>query len=337
MRFVPLVCRYFSRLGQIVILSGELTLKALLERRLLLKVLRESHHSFDNQVSLPSLKMLRHFFKALASTAETAAPLIQTRFTASSSGSKLAGKVAIVTASTDGIGLAIAKRLCQDGAKVMISSRKQKNVDTVVQQLRGENLEVAGVVCHVAKKADRAKLIDETVKQFGGIDILVSNAAANPYYGALLNTPEEAWDKIFDTNVKATFMLCQEVVPHLEKRGGGNIVLVGSTAAYSPAGLIGAYSISKTALLGLTKALAPELANSNIRINCLAPGIIRTKFSQALTENDMASDVALQQIPMHRFGTTEECAGATSFLVSDDSSYMTGETIVVSGGMASRL
>lgn len=263
--------------------------------------------------------------------------VLQTRMASGSSGQKLAGKVAIVTASTEGIGFAIAKRLCEDGAKVMISSRKQKNVDAALQQLRSQNLQVSGLVCHVGKKEDRDKLLAETVQQFGGVDILVSNAAANPYYGPLLNTPEEAWDKIFDTNVKATFFLCKEVAPYLEKRGKGVIVIVSSIGGMVPFPMIGAYSVSKTALLGLTKALAPELAGMNIRVNGLAPGIIKTKFSKALWEDETMASLSAQQIPLGRLGTSEDCAGVVSFMVSDDAAYMTGENVVVSGGMTSRL
>ncbi|KAL8599604.1 Dehydrogenase reductase SDR member 4 [Nucella lapillus] len=260
-----------------------------------------------------------------------------TRETAGDGGKRLAGKVAVVTASTEGIGLAIVRRLGEEGARVMVSSRKQSNVDAAVKLLHSENLQAAGLVCHVAKAEDRARLIEETVKLFGGIDILVSNAAANPYFGPFLDIPESAWDKIFDTNVKATFFLCKDVVPHLEKRGGGSIVLVGSIAGYSPSALMGAYGVSKTTLLGLTKALAPELAPRNIRINCLAPGLIKTRFSKAVWENDTVQNELLRNTPMHRAGVPEECSGVVSFLVSQDSSYMTGETIVVSGGMSARL
>ncbi|XP_076470508.1 dehydrogenase/reductase SDR family member 4-like [Babylonia areolata] len=281
--------------------------------------------------------MLRQCFKSLASRTG-AAPLLHVRMSSSTSDQKLAGKVAIVTASTEGIGLAVAKRLCQDGAKVMISSRKQQNVDAAVQQLRSISVQVSGVVCHVAKYEDRAKLIEETIKQFGGVDILVSNAGTSPYFGCLLDTPEEAWDKIFDINVKAGFLLCREIYPHMEKRGAGAIVFVSSIAAYSPFSMIGAYSVSKTTLVGLTKALAPELAKSNIRVNSVAPGLIKTKFSKALWgQSDKIAEATLKQIPMHRFGTPEDCAGAVSFLASDDSAYMTGETILVTGGMTSRL
>ncbi|XP_050398512.1 dehydrogenase/reductase SDR family member 4 [Patella vulgata] len=250
---------------------------------------------------------------------------------------KLLGKVAIVTASTDGIGFAIARRLGQDGAKVMISSRKQEHVDHAVQTLKKEHLEVEGVVCHVGKTSDRTNLVEKTVERFGGIDILVSNAAVNPYFGPMMNIKEDSWDKIFDINVKATFLLCQETVPHIIKRGSGSIILVSSIAGYVPLSLLGPYGVSKTALFGLAKAMVPELAQSKIRVNVLAPGIIKTKFSEALWKNDGAYKMALQQIPLGRMAEPEECAGTVSFLASDDSSYITGETILVTGGMTARL
>ncbi|GFN92381.1 dehydrogenase/reductase sdr family member [Plakobranchus ocellatus] len=215
-----------------------------------------------------------------------------------SAAAKLAGKVAIVTASTEGIGFAIARRLGQDGAKVMISSRKQKNVDAAVQTLRKENLDVEGVVCHVGKNEDRKKLLEETSAKFGGVDILVSNAAASTFFGPTLNTPEEAYDKMFDTNVKSSFMLCKEVVPEMVKRGSGSLLIVASIAAFNPFNMIGVYSLTKTALLGMVKVLAPELAQQNIRINGLAPGLIETKFSNALTSNEAAKDFMLANIPM---------------------------------------
>jgi len=252
-------------------------------------------------------------------------------------GSKFEGKVAVVTASTDGIGLAIARRLGQDGASVMISSRKQANVDRTVQQLKEENINAHGIVCHVAKSEDRKKLIDEAVSRFGGIDILVSNAAANPSFGPMLETSESAWDKIFETNVKATFFLCQEAVPHIESRGGGSIVIVSSIGGFVPFASIGAYSVSKTTLFGIVKGLTSELAARNIRINSIAPGVIKTKFSQALTDNEDATNEALKHIPANRFGRPEDCSGLVSFLASNDADYITGENIVVSGGMTSRL
>ncbi|XP_043540312.1 dehydrogenase/reductase SDR family member 4-like [Chiloscyllium plagiosum] len=249
----------------------------------------------------------------------------------------LSGKVAMVTASTQGIGLAIARRLARDGAQVVISSRKKESVCNAVGQLQAEGLSVSGIVCHVGKREDREALVSETLKRHGAIDILVSNAAVNPFVGKALDCSEEAWDKIFEINVKAAFLLAKLVVPHMEQRGGGSIVLVSSAAGYQPIANIGPYSVSKTALLGLTKVLATELAPANIRVNCLAPGIIKTKFSSVLWSDDSSMQEFDGTIAMRRIGEPEECAGTVSFLCSQDAVYITGETIVVAGGAYCRL
>ncbi|BES91856.1 Dehydrogenase reductase SDR family member [Nesidiocoris tenuis] len=174
-------------------------------------------------------------------------------------------------------------------------------------------------------------------EKFGGIDILVSNAAVNPTVGGATQCSDESWDKIFDINVKSAFCLTKEVKPYLIKRGGGSIVYVSSIAGFVPQQLLGAYSISKTALLGLTKSCAQELAVDNIRVNCVAPGIIKTRFAAALHENETVSEAIMSSIPMQRFGNSHEVAGVVAFLASDDASYVTGETVVCSGGMPSRL
>lgn len=250
---------------------------------------------------------------------------------------KLAGKVAVVTASTEGIGLAIAQSLGRHGASVMLSSRKAANVEAAVQQLRGEGLDVEGMVCHVGKGGDRAALLDSTVARWGGLDILVSNAAVNPYFGPILACPEETWDKIFEINVKTSFLLFQACVPLMQARGGGSAVFVSSIGGFHPIPMLGPYSVSKTALFGLTSALATEAAADGIRVNCIAPGVVQTKFAQALTDNQDIAEKALENIPLGRFGRPEEMGGLVSFLVSDEASYLTGETIVVAGGMPSRL
>ncbi|XP_040272821.1 dehydrogenase/reductase SDR family member 4-like [Bufo bufo] len=250
---------------------------------------------------------------------------------------KLEGKVALVTASSEGIGLAIARRLAQDGARVLVSSRKQQNVDKAVQELKREGLDVEGTVCHVGKDEDRVKLVNTAVQKFGGIDILVSNAAVNPFFGNILDSTDEVWEKILDINVKATFLLVKLVVPKMLERGGGSIVIVSSVGGFMPFPALGPYSVSKTALLGLTKALAPELTPLNIRVNCLAPGLIRTKFSYALWKDESVLDQLKVKLGISRIGEPEECAGAVSFLCSPDASYVTGETIVVAGGGQSRL
>ncbi|XP_031616590.1 dehydrogenase/reductase SDR family member 4 [Contarinia nasturtii] len=252
--------------------------------------------------------------------------------------SRLVNKVAVITASTDGIGFAIAKRFAAEGAKVVVSSRKPENVSNAVNKLKNDGFSnVIGVKCHVSDANDRKNLFDETLKNFGKIDILVSNAAVNPVVGPVLACPEDAWDKIFDVNVKASFLLAKEVTPILRDETNGSIIFVSSYAGLNPFPLIGAYSVSKTALIGLTKALAQNLAPENIRVNCVAPGIIRTKFGSVMYESETAHEAALSMIPMNRLGEVEDISGLVAFLASDDAAYITGETIVAAGGMPSRL
>lgn len=197
---------------------------------------------------------------------------------------KLEGKVCIVTASSDGIGFAIAKRLGLDGAKVVVSSRKQSNVDEAVKSLKDQGVvDVLGLTCHVAKESDRKKLFAETIRKFGGIDILISNAAVNPAMSPVLETKEEVWDKVFDVNVKASYLLAKEVKPFLVKRGGGSIVFISSIGGYRLNDSYGAYTVSKTVLLGLTKAAALECVKDNIRVNCVAPGVIETRFAATVS------------------------------------------------------
>ncbi|KAG8596165.1 hypothetical protein GDO81_001758 [Engystomops pustulosus] len=250
---------------------------------------------------------------------------------------KLEGKVALVTASSEGIGLAIARRLAQDGARVHISSRNQQNVDKALQELKKEGLDVEGTVCHVGKKEDRVKLVDHVMQKFGGVDILVSNAAVNPFFGNILDATEEVWDKVFDINLKATFLLVKLVAPKIQERGGGSIVIVSSIAAFTAFPALGPYNVSKTALLGLTKVLAADLTTQNIRVNCLAPGFIRTRFSSILWKNETLYNEIKLKLGISRIGEPEECAGIVSFLCSADASYITGETMMVAGGGYPRL
>eukprot|EP01023_Acetabularia_acetabulum_P027817 TRINITY_DN26334_c0_g2_i2.p3 TRINITY_DN26334_c0_g2~~TRINITY_DN26334_c0_g2_i2.p3 ORF type:complete len:215 (+),score=38.46 TRINITY_DN26334_c0_g2_i2:66-710(+) len=212
--------------------------------------------------------------------------------------SRLQDKVAIVTASSEGIGYAIAERLLSEGAFVVISSRKQT---------------------------------------FGKIDILISNAAVNPETGGILEVSEKAIDKIIDINIKCAIMLVREAIPFMKEDSKGSIVFISSIVAYQPSTMLGMYSVSKNALLGVTKALALELVSKNIRVNCVAPGTVRTKFAQFLTSSKQVEKKLQGNIPMQRFGYASEIAAAVSFLASDDASYITGETIAVAGGQHSHL
>jgi len=251
---------------------------------------------------------------------------------------RLSGKVAVTTASTEGIGYAIAERLCGEGADVVVSSRRAGNVERAVAQLKEKGYErVLGVQCNVNKEQDRLALVRETMERFGGIDLFVSNAAVNPAMGGVLDCAEAVWDKIFDVNLKSALLLTQLVAPHLQERGGGSIVYVSSIGAYNSIPMLGAYSVSKTALLGLTKAVAQELGPHGVRANCVAPGVIMTKFSKPLHSNEAVASQILQQVPLNRFGATEEVASVVAFLLSEDASYITGENLPVAGGMPSRL
>ncbi|KAK3132523.1 hypothetical protein QOZ80_6AG0523830 [Eleusine coracana subsp. coracana] len=247
---------------------------------------------------------------------------------------RLEGKVAVVTASTQGIGLAIARRLGLEGAAVVISSRKQKNVDEAVEGLKAKGITAVGVVCHVSESQQRKHLIDTAVKHFGQIDILVSNAAANPSVDGILEMKESVLDKLWDINVKASILLLQDAAPHLRK--GSSVIIISSIAGYNPEPALSMYGVTKTALFGLTKALAAEMG-PNTRVNCIAPGFVPTRFASFLTTNETIRKELIERTTLKRLGVVEDMAAAAAFLASDDASFITAETIVIAGGTQSRL
>ncbi|NP_001238823.1 putative dehydrogenase/reductase SDR family member 4-like 1 [Pan troglodytes] len=252
----------------------------------------------------------------------------------------LTNKVALVTASTDGIGFAVAQRLAQDGAHVVVSSRKQQNVDQAVATLQGEGLSMTGTVCHVGKVKDWERLVATAMKLHGVIDILslsITNSKRGLFWFTLLQTVEEAWDRTLDINGKAPALMIKAVVPEMEKRGGGSVGFLASVAAFRPLPGFSPYNVSKTALLGLTKTLAIELAPRNIRVNCLAPGLIKTSFSRMLWMDKEKEESMKETLRIRRLGEPEDSVGIVSFLCSEDASYITGETVVVGGGTPSRL
>lgn len=242
--------------------------------------------------------------------------------------------MAVVTASTAGIGLEVARRLAQEGASVVVSSRKQQAVDDTVRTLRSEGLDVSGIACHVGDAVQRQQLIRFALDTYGGLDVLVSNAAVNPQAGPILEMDDQAVDKILEINVKAALLLCKVATPHL--RPGGCVVFVSSYTAFNPGPPIAMYAVSKTALLGLTKALAEELAPA-VRVNCIAPGIVPTKFSSALVASPGLEDLNRSLTLLKRLGTPGDIAAGVAFLASSDAAYVTGECLVVAGGMQSRL
>ncbi|XP_039252505.2 dehydrogenase/reductase SDR family member 4-like [Styela clava] len=256
---------------------------------------------------------------------------------ASNKPGNLDGRVAIVTAGTDGIGLAIAKRLGQNGANVVVSSRKQENVDRAVDEMKTLGYKASGVTCHFGKPEDRKKLVEFTMNEYGSINILVSNAGVNPHPFDIMNTPESVIDKTLELHIKANFQMIQEITPFMAKSDyQGSIVLTSSVASYVTHLYPGIYGITKAAVNAMARGFMPDLQKLNIRINCIPIGGIETKFLQEAKRNSEAKEIFLSHLPMGRFGTPEECAGLAAFLASDDSSYITGENFVIAGGVYTR-
>ncbi|MEM8906962.1 MAG: glucose 1-dehydrogenase [Bacteroidota bacterium] len=244
----------------------------------------------------------------------------------------LTGKVAIVTGSSKGIGAAIARGLAEHGASVVISSRKQEAVDEVAQQFVEDGLQAKGIACHIGKADQRQALVEQTIAHYGGVDILVNNAAINPYYGPLEGSDDAIFDKIMDVNVKAPWALSNLVLPSMQERGGGSIINIASVEGIQPGFGLGLYSTSKAALIMLTKNQAKEWGKYGIRANVLCPGLIKTKFSAALWQNEKLLQQLENNIPSGRMGMPEEMAGAVMLLASAAGAYMTGGVYTADGG-----
>jgi NAD(P)-dependent dehydrogenase (short-subunit alcohol dehydrogenase family) len=245
---------------------------------------------------------------------------------------RLDGKVAIVTGGTRGIGLAIAATLARAGARVMLSSRKAEHVEHAVAALRHEGLAVHGVAAHMGTPADCRMLAARTVEHFDGIDIIVNNAATNPIFGPLQQAGDEAFDKILAVNVKGPLELCRTAHTVMAQRGGGAIVNVASIGGISPEAGLGLYSVSKAALISLTKVMAQEWGADGIRANALCPGLVKTRFSAALWKDPAIADQVLGHQPIRRIGMPEDISGLALFLASDASAYCTGGVYMADGG-----
>ena len=232
------------------------------------------------------------------------------------------GKVAIITASSTGIGKGIAFQLAAQGVKVIVSSRDRKNIDATVDELQNKGYEAYGIVCHVGKKEDRSKLINETLQKYGQIDYLVPNAAVSTHMGTFIDANDVQIQKMLDINYKSTFFLIQEALPHLRKQKDSAIAILASYAAYDLPATIGHYSITKTMLVAMTKILAKDLLDDGIRVNCVCPGLIKTGFSSALWSH--GEEQAAEGMGVKRLGVPEDIGGVVKFLLSQDASYMTG-------------
>jgi NAD(P)-dependent dehydrogenase (short-subunit alcohol dehydrogenase family) len=244
----------------------------------------------------------------------------------------LTGKVAVVTGSTKGIGLAIAQRMAEHGAKVVISSRKADVCEAVAAGIREKGGEAIAIPCHVAHKEQLQALVDGAIAQWGGIDVLVGNAGVNPYFGPAAGMPDEAYERIMGANVRSNFWLCNMVAPHMAGRGGGAIIIISSIGGLRGSGKLGVYGISKAADMQLVRNVAVEWGPKNVRANCIAPGLVRTDFARALWEDPVNYRKRTRDTPLQRIGEPDEIAGAAVFLASAAGNFTTGQTIVIDGG-----
>lgn len=245
----------------------------------------------------------------------------------------LTGKNALVTGSSKGIGKAIAEGLAQQGANVVISSRKADVCEATTAEINAKGGGKAVTIpCNISHKDQLETLVKETHDQLGQIDILVCNAAVNPFYGSLGEIPDSAWEKVLQCNITSNLWLCQLVIPEMQERKQGSIIIVSSVGGYRGSTKLGAYSISKAADLQLVRCLAQEYGPDNITVNGLAPGLIKTDFARALWENPENRKRVEAGYPLRRLGEPEDIAGTAVLLASPAGNYITGQTIVIDGG-----
>lgn len=244
----------------------------------------------------------------------------------------LSGKIALVTGASRGIGEAIAKLLAEQGAHVIVSSRKIDDCQAVADSIKQQGGSAEALACHVGNMGDIENCFTQIKQQHGKLDILINNAATNPYFGHILDTDLGAYTKTVDVNIRGYFFMSVEAGKLMRDNGGGAIVNTASINALQPGPMQGIYSISKAAVVNMTKAFAKECGAMGIRVNALLPGLTKTKFASALFDNEQIYQQAMQTIPMKRHAEPNEMAGTVLYLVSDASSYTNGECIVVDGG-----
>jgi len=245
----------------------------------------------------------------------------------------LSGKVALVTGSTRGIGKSIAEELARAGAKVVVSSRKADACEAVRAEFERQGLQVLAQPCNVSRKEELQALVDLAVKSWGRVDIAVANAAANPYYGPLGGLPDETFDKVFLNNVKSVLWLANLTLPGMAERGGGAFITIGSIAGFKANTIIGSYGISKAADHHLVRNLAAEWGPKNVRVNAIAPGLIKTDFARALWEDDKRRTERENLTPLRRLGEPRDIGGIAVFLASEAAAFVTGQVIVADGGV----
>lgn len=245
---------------------------------------------------------------------------------------RLDGKVAIVTGASKGIGKYIALALAQQGASVVVSSRKQEAVDLVAKEINDQGWNATATACHMGSDEDIRHLAEHTIGAMGGVDIIVNNAAANPVFGPIQEAGNEAFDKVMDVNVKGPLNLAKYCYDAMKSRGGGTVVNISSIEGLTPGQGLGLYSVSKAALIQLTKVLAREWGPDNIRANTICPGLIETKFSEALTSNEKILKMVMMKQALPMLAQPEDIAGLALYLASDASRFVTGAVITADGG-----
>ena len=245
----------------------------------------------------------------------------------------LTGQVAVVTGSSKGIGRSIAEIMAAQGAKVVVSSRKADACEEVAAGIRKAGGDATVIPCHIGRKEDCEGLIKGAVAKYGRIDALVCNAAVNPYFGPLSGISDEQWDKIMESNIRSNLWLANMTAPGMAERGGGTITIVSSIGGLKGSAKLGAYAVSKAADFGLARSLAVELGPKNIRVNAIAPGLVKTDFARALWEDKANLDKRLENSPLKRIGDPDDIGGVAAFLASRAAAFITGQVIVADGGV----
>jgi NAD(P)-dependent dehydrogenase (short-subunit alcohol dehydrogenase family) len=245
----------------------------------------------------------------------------------------LGGRVAVVTGSSRGIGRAIAERMAEAGAQVVVSSRNKDKCDEVVAAIAARGGTATAVACNISHKAELEALVAAARAAYGKIDVLVCNAAVNPHFGPSQQIPDTAFDKVMSSNIRSTHWLCQLAIPEMAERRDGAVIIVSSMAGLKGSAYLGAYAISKAADMQLARNLAVEWGRHNVRINCIAPGLVRTDFARALWDNPVIYQRTVAATPLARIGEPDDIAGAALLLASRAGAFITGQTIVVDGGI----